>query len=252
MEGPASALGHGIEAGHVHLAYQPVACLAVGLIHGAEVFPRWCSPGASTQPMEGLIPLAEATGQILPLASHVLEQVVASVAQAGPPTQVSMNLSSHQLRDGRWVTTVARLLDRYDVPVESISFELGAGAALRDLATVRAELGGLRDIGCRVGIDDFGGDVGSMRLLSGLPIDFVKLDRALVGRLLDDPDALTVVAAIVRRAQHAGIATAAEGVDRIEQAEWLRDLGCQLAQGRHVDGPLDWLVLPTPHRCAHG
>jgi EAL domain-containing protein (putative c-di-GMP-specific phosphodiesterase class I) len=252
MEGLAVALGHGIEAGHVHLAYQPVACLSVGLVHGAEVFPRWCSPGELVRPMEDLIPLAEATSQILPLASHVLEQVLASVAQAGPPTQVTVNLSSQQLRDGRWVTTVARLLDRLGVPAGSLSFELGAGAALRDLATVRRELAALRDIGCRVGIDDFGADVGSMRLLSSLPIDFVKIDRAVVGRLLHDPDVVTVVSAIVHRAQQEGIATVAEGVDRIEQAEWLRDLGCQLAQGDHFDASQDWLVLPTPHRCAHG
>jgi EAL domain-containing protein (putative c-di-GMP-specific phosphodiesterase class I) len=202
--------------------------------------------------MEDLIPLAAATGLILPLATHILDRVAAAIAQAGPPTQVSLNLSSHQLRDGALVTTVARLLDRYEVPAESLSFELEAGAALRDFATARSELQGLRDIGCRVGIDDLGAGVGSMRLLASLPVDFVKLDRALVSRLLADPDVLTVVSAIIQRAQREGVTTMAEGVDCIEQAQWLRDLGCHLAQGRHYDAPLDWLVLPTPHRCAHG
>ena len=252
MEGPATALGEGIAAGHVHIAYQPIACLTAGLTHGAEAFPRWCAPGAPERHMEDLIPLAAATGLILPLATHVLEQVVAAIAQAGPPTQVSLNLASHQLHDGALVTTVARLLDRYDVPAESLSFEIEAGAALRDVATTRSELQGLQDIGCRVGIDDLGAGDGSMRLLASLRIDFVKLDRALVSRLLTDPDVLTVVSAIVQRAQREGITTVAEGVDRIEQAEWLRDLGCHLAQGRHYDAPLDWLVLPTPHHCTHG
>ncbi|MEQ1786696.1 MAG: EAL domain-containing protein, partial [Acidimicrobiales bacterium] len=107
----------------------------------------------------------------------------------------------------------------------------------------------LRSLGCEVGLSGVGATFASVRLLHIVPIDFAELAPSAVDGLLDDPDVLAEASGVLSVAMAARVPTIASGVDSYAQAQWLRDLGCNLAHGPFFGRPSDWLVLPTKHGC---
>lgn len=219
-------------ADQLEIGYQPIVCLSLGLTHGARAV-------STSEPTSGPAPAA---------GVPVLGFVAANMAQAGPPANVALDLPRQALGDAL-AELVEQTLLRYDVLPTAISFALSANDAMADLRTTSSTVAALRGLGCEVGLSGVGATFASVRLLHIVPIDFAELAPSVVEGLLDDPDVLAEAAGILHLAAEAGVPTIASGVDSYAQAQWLRDLGCNLAHGPFFGHPSDWLVLPTKHGC---
>lgn len=236
------------------LHYQPRVRLADGAWSGVEALARWSDPVLGPVPPDAFIPVAESTGLIHPLTAHVLDLAVRQAGRwrtAGTPMNVSVNLSAEDLRRDDLAERVFATLARHGVAPDLLVVEVTESAVMRDVDRARRQLRALRSGGVRVAVDDFGTAYSSLAYLKTLPLDVLKIDRAFVQDVAsDDPDTASaegIVRTIVAMAHALGLSVVAEGVETERQAAFLRDVGCEAAQGwlfaRPV--PADELRLPT-------
>jgi EAL domain-containing protein (putative c-di-GMP-specific phosphodiesterase class I) len=171
---------------------------------------------------------------------------------------VSVNLSVQQLFDGLLVQRAGRMLAAHGLPASSLCLELTESEIMKDSESAIDTLIGLRRLGITLAIDDFGTEYSSLSYLQRMPFDVLKIDRSFVEPLNEsDTASESLVAAIVAMANALGIRTVAEGVETIDQASRLQNIGCEVAQGymyarpTRVDQLPDALnLLSTPHRLA--
>jgi diguanylate cyclase (GGDEF)-like protein len=223
------------------LHYQPKYTLDGGRIEGAEALLRWQHPLLGLIPPGEFIPVAEGTGIILPLTERVLGMALTQMRvwiEAGHDIPVAVNLSTRCLLDAGLPDLVARLLEEHRVPAELLRLEVTESAVMGDAARCMEVLQGLHDLGVRLSIDDFGTGYSSMSYLRRLPVDELKIDRSFVlGMTTTQQDAVLVRTAI-DLGHNLGLTVVAEGVEGLEHAEALRQLGCDIAQGYHFARPM--------------
>ncbi|HEY3021737.1 MAG TPA: EAL domain-containing protein [Solirubrobacteraceae bacterium] len=231
------ALRRAIERGELALRFLPQVELAGGTICGAEALVRWDHPERGLVDPAEFIATAEDTGLIVPMGAWVLEQACRQ-ALRWPGLITAVNLSPRQSAHPDLIEAVAGALDRTGVDPATILLEIVERAVSDDLEAGAATLRRLAALGVRLALDDFGTGPSSLRALQRLPVGDVKLDRSLVARLPGDPQAGALLAAIVSLAHALGLRIAAEGVETAVQADALRALGCDLAQGFYFHRPL--------------
>ena len=205
---------------------------------------RWYPGRGPAAVASEFVPIAEENGTIHAIGRTVLREACATVAgwRADGLVDEAFGLA---------VNISARQLDRPDIADEVLAAVTGAGldpntvwlevtetALIADRDRAVAALAALRRAGVRVSIDDFGTGYGSLGLLQQLPVDALKVDRSFVERLLDDPGAETITATILSLASAFGLEVVAEGIERPEQHERLRAMGCTLGQGYLFSRPL--------------
>ncbi|HLU41350.1 MAG TPA: GGDEF domain-containing phosphodiesterase [Microthrixaceae bacterium] len=239
-----SALRSGTEDAGIELRYQPVASLRTGAISGVEALVRWRLDGAVLGPDE-FVPLAEESAAIVRIGHRVLRDAAARVAawQRGPwdlpGLRLAVNVAPRQLPDESFADAVEEVLGPGGLRPGTLLLEITESRLLRDLDLARDRLTLLASRGARLALDDFGSGWSSLAYLSRLPVHAVKLDRSLlVGLGRSDEDA-AIVRAVVGLLRELGRTCIAEGVERHEQVELLRELGCDLVQGTLVSPPLD-------------
>ena len=212
------------------LALQPIVWMGSGELRGVEALLRW--PGGPGPDV--FVPVAEAHGLIEPLGrwvlSRALDAAVRLSASLGRTLPVSVNVSARQLGDVTFRDHVEAELCRTGMPGSALSLELTETAAIHDPLQAAAMLGALADLGCPIGLDDFGTGWSTLSLVSVLPLDFLKLDRSFVAAL-HTPAGATVSRVIIRLGRELGLDVIAEGVETPCQAALLADLGCHAAQG---------------------
>jgi diguanylate cyclase (GGDEF)-like protein/PAS domain S-box-containing protein len=219
------------------LHYQPVVALSDGRTTAVEALIRWQHPERGSVPPVELIPLAEETGLIVPLGQWVLETACRQAAAwqadfpAVRPLGLSVNLSTRQLQHPGLVDEVAGALAASGFPASSLTLEMTETAALDGANAVASSLRGLRALGVRLAIDDFGAGFAGLGYLRRCPVDAIKLDRAFVSGLDRNAADEAMVRAIIEYARAAGLTLTAEGIETEEQAVELRSLGCSLGQG---------------------
>jgi EAL domain-containing protein (putative c-di-GMP-specific phosphodiesterase class I) len=217
--------------------YQPEVDLASGDVVGAEALVRWEHPEHGLLGPDHFVPVAEDEGSIVELGAHVLEQACADASSwiraglAGERFVLRVNLAARQLDDPTILDRVLGVLDRSGLDPSRLCLEVTETAVLRDLQECAARLDALRSAGIRVALDDFGTGFSSLHVLKQLPLDDVKIDREFVDGLPDQPDDLAIVTSVVALAVALDIDLVAEGIERPEQARFLRDLGCGTGQG---------------------
>jgi CheY-like chemotaxis protein len=162
----------------------------------------------------------------------------ATVLADTPNTSVAVNLSARQLLAPQLIVTLQSILSYTELPPERVAIEITESVLLTDLAAASAALGALKTLGLRIAIDDFGTGYSSLLYLKGLPIDYVKIDRAFTSGLEENDQDLAIVSAIVDMAHAFGLTATAEGVERPEQLAVLRALGCERGQGYYWSAPL--------------
>jgi diguanylate cyclase (GGDEF)-like protein len=224
--------------------YQPIVDLSTDRIVAAEALLRWTTPdGAVVSPAE-FIPLAEQSGAIVQLGTWVIRQVCADLRDWHPRHElpVTVNVSARQLRRPDFADTVLGSLRDVHLPGSALIVELTETAlitSLNDAAAVTAQLQVLRAEGVRVAIDDFGTGYSSLAYLRQLPVDILKMDGSFTAHQiqLGRPRDLAFIRAILELAGSLDLRTVAEAVETAEQADRLRTLGCQLAQGYHFGRP---------------
>lgn len=214
--------------------YQPIVDLATGEIYKAEALIRWLHPERGMiSPLE-FIALAEDTGLIVPIGDWVFKQAVRQVGQwrrrFHPSFQISVNMSPVQIRQDNLVCVQwSDYLVREGMPGQSIAIEITEGLLLD--AELNEKLLTFRDAGIRISIDDFGTGYSSLAYLKRFDIDYLKIDRSFVQNLGFDGDNQALCEAMVMLAHKLGLKVIAEGVETIDQRDFLAGVGCDFAQG---------------------
>lgn len=220
------------------LHYQPRVALATGAVTGAEALIRWPHRRRGLMPAGAFIPMAEESGLITDIGAWVLRTACTTAAAWGGQARVAVNVSARQLSDQELLRQIASALECSGLDPELLDIEL-AEAVLTDLCadTVLA-LCAARDLGVGITLDDFGSGLASLTMLKRLPLDRLKLDRAVVRALPDDSEDMVIVQAIVDTAHALGLSVVAEGVETEAQRALLTAIGCEEAQGYLFSQPL--------------
>jgi diguanylate cyclase (GGDEF)-like protein len=229
-------LRHALDERQVEVWFQPIVTMPAGRVRGFEALVRWQVGGRMISPAE-FIPVAEESGLIVPLGSHVLEEACRQVSwwrRTNPRASnlyVSVNLSPRQVWSGDIVEMVADTLHRHGLPGEALWLEITESVMMEDSVTTTAVLTALRSLGVRLAVDDFGTGFSSLSYLKRFPVSRVKIDRSFVAGLGEHEADTSLVAAIIAMASALELEPVAEGVETPEQARRLVDLGCTHAQG---------------------
>lgn len=218
--------------------YQPQFDLHNNQVFAAEALIRWNHPEKGLVFPNDFIPMAEKTRKIVPLGYWIIESSIAYLAQrkqAGHPNiLLHINLASDQLSDPECVPKIQDLLLKYNVPAESIGFEITETSILEDIPLARSILQIFRDMGICIAIDDFGTGYSSLSQLKNLPVDLLKIDRSFVMDLEQDPDDRKIVEAIIAMAHKLNIKVIAEGIETRAQWNMLASFQCDYGQGYYV------------------
>jgi diguanylate cyclase len=175
------------------------------------------------------------------VTEQVLDQALGDAAQwqlRGIAVPVAVNLFPPLVGDVNLPHRTFDALERHGLPGKSLIVEITEDLLLDNIDRTREVLEALRDRNIQIALDDFGSGYSALTYLRKLPIDEVKVDQDLISHVLTDPRADAIVRAIINLAHALSVTTVAEGVEDAEIAEWLRDCGCEVAQGIHYSPPI--------------
>ncbi len=231
-------LRRALERGELRVHYQPIVDLGAGKIVGVEALVRWEHREKGLVPPSEFIPLAEETGLVVPLGQWVLDEACRALSTLPENLTLSVNLSGRQLLQPEFCSELKEMLAQSRIDPSRLRLELTESMLIGNGAAARAVLTHLRGAGVRLCIDDFGTGYSSLSYLHELPIDSLKIDRSFVGAMAEDERKIKIVQSILVLGKALGIDVVAEGVETSEQAELLRRLGCERAQGYFFSRPV--------------
>ena len=216
---------------------------AKGSISGAEVLLRWLHPRRGMVSPVEFIPFAEETGLILPLGRWVLQTACAQLALwAIRPEMahlsVAVNVSSRQLKSPDFVDEVLSILRDSGANPQRLKLELTESLLVDDVEDAISKMTALKEKGVGFSLDDFGTGYSSLSYLKRLPLDQLKIDQGFVKHVLTDPNDMAIAKMIIVLAESMGLAVIAEGVETVEQRNFLAHLGCMAYQGFLISRPL--------------
>jgi diguanylate cyclase (GGDEF)-like protein len=237
------ALRRAIPNGELVLHLQPIVDLRTNRIDGAEALVRWDRPGHGLVAPNDFIPIAERSSLIIELDRWVIERCCERIAQwrhstPGADLRLAVNISGRHLMEGNLVADVAAALARTRADASMLEIELTETHLLGDLERAVASLTALRERGVRVSIDDFGTGYSAMNYLRRLPIDAIKIDRSFVVAATGSATDASVVDAVIAIGRAHGLEVIAEGIETIDQLEFVRQRGCSRAQGYLIARPM--------------
>lgn len=231
-----------LDHGDFTVYLQPKCDFATGQMRGAEALVRWNRLAEGIVRPDDFIPIFEKNGFILRLDMFILESVsrlLAAWKVKGLETvPVAVNFSRLHLNDARYIPQMLRLVDKYNVPHEMIEVELTESVIFNNLTRAQDVITRLHRNGFSVAMDDFGSGYSSLNVLKSLQFDSIKLDKEFLAGFEDNPHAHKVIEGAVSMIKSLGIQVVAEGVETREQADFLRQTGCDLAQGYFFSRPL--------------
>ena len=234
--------------------YQPKLDLRTGAVIGVEALVRWDHPVRGVLYPDVFLPLAEQAGLMRRLALGVLERSLRDLQgwrAAGHDLSVAVNLSVSNLQDVALPEQVEMLLEAFAVPAEALTLEITEDLLMADAARSQQVMTGLRKLGVRLSIDDYGTGYSSLAYLRALPVDELKLDRSFVGQLTSDERAAAIVRSTLQLSRDLGMTMVVEGVEDAATLDALRGWGCEFAQGYFIARPLaadvlfSWLQAQT-------
>ncbi|MDW3715849.1 MULTISPECIES: EAL domain-containing protein [unclassified Pseudomonas] len=229
------ALRDAVDAGRIGIELQPQLRLPDGRVTGVEALARWRKEDGSMVPPGRFIPLAEATGYILPLGDLLLRlslREAARLAEAGyADIRVAVNVSAPQLLQRDFIERFRLHLERAGVSPRQIEVEITESVAMRNFELVCEQLKALREMGVTIAIDDFGTGFSSLSYLRRLPADRLKIDRSFIVEIDEAQGEALIADAVIQIAARVGMHVIAEGVETESQAQWVLRNGCSEAQG---------------------
>ncbi|WP_416137383.1 EAL domain-containing protein [Halomonas sp. HK25] len=225
----------------MELHYQPLVARD-GTLAGVEALLRWNHPQRGYVSPEVFIPLAESTGQIIPLSRWVLERACADMVALGQQgvgkVKVSVNLSPLQFHRPSFLATLRQVLQQTGLPAEQLELELTEGILMDNTESAIDILHALRGMHIGVSIDDFGTGYSSLSYLRHLPISKVKIDRSFINEVTTNPHDAAIVQGMISMAGHLGLQVVAEGVETEAQRRQLEAWGCDIFQGYLTARPM--------------
>jgi diguanylate cyclase (GGDEF)-like protein len=240
--GMEAELAEAVENHRFIVHYQPAVDLWTRRIVGAEALVRLVHPETGLVPPMEFIPLAEETGIIVAITEQVLRQACRQMKawqeQGLPPLVVAVNLSGRDFQNISLASKVVGLVREAGLDPSLLEIEITESVAMHDFQKTLHILQGLRSEGMRVAIDDFGTGYSSLAYLKRFPIQTLKIDRAFIKDMMENPQDQAIVNAIIVMAHAMNMEVLAEGVERPDQLEYLLSKGCDRAQGYHFGKPV--------------
>ncbi|MBZ9612079.1 bifunctional diguanylate cyclase/phosphodiesterase [Rheinheimera maricola] len=223
------------------LYYQPKIDIRDNSIIGYETLLRWLRPDNTLVPPLRFIPVAESTGLIVQIGEWIIWEACRFLSRQhsrGHNVSLSINLSVRQFRDDNLPEIVDRIMKRTGANPANIIFEITESMLMGDTDAAINQLNQLKRLGVSLSIDDFGTGYSSLSYLKRFPVDELKIDRSFVKDIPDDSNDMDIVAAIIAMAQKMNLRVVAEGVETVEQVEFLRKNACYYVQGYYFSMPL--------------
>ncbi|RSM48586.1 diguanylate cyclase [Actinoplanes sp. ATCC 53533] len=232
-----------LDRGELRLHYQPTINLADSLVVGFEALVRWQHPVRGMISPLDFIPIAEATGLIVPLGRWVLEEACRQAMEWAErdgrrPVKMAVNVSVRQFDRSDLPAVVREVLTETGMPADQLCLEMTESVLMTDTEENLSQLVRLKALGVTLAIDDFGTGYSSLAYLRRFPVDTLKIDRSFVERLGDQADDAALAGTIVQLGQSLGMSTVAEGIEEYGQLAALRDMGCTFAQGFYFSRPV--------------
>jgi diguanylate cyclase (GGDEF)-like protein len=230
-----AALRHALVREELFMHYQPLVSLTTGRVVGMESLLRWHHPKLGMLSPSIFIPLAEETGMIIPIGEWVMKQSCREAKticdDLGMDLSVSVNLSPRQFEQSNLLQVIGEALESSGLPAKSLQVELTERVLMINTASNLEKLQQIRQLGARVAIDDFGTGFCSFSYLLQYPVDRLKIDQSFILKAVTEPNAATVVRAILSMSHHLGIKVTAEGVETTDHLKILSRRNCDEAQG---------------------
>ncbi len=223
------------------LHYQPQVKCEDGSLSGVEALVRWQPEGGKLRYPNDFITLAEETGLIIELGSQVLDMACAQAkkwSDLGNPIRVSVNLSAKQFQTEELITTVKKTIERYHLDPSLIELEVTESMTMENSSRSSWMITSLRELGVSISIDDFGTGYSSLSYLKDFSINQIKIDKSFIDELTHNVKSDQITSAIIAMSKQLKLHVIAEGVETIEQAQFLSDKGCDSIQGYFFSKPV--------------
>nr|WP_295773966.1 EAL domain-containing protein [Rhodoferax sp.] len=236
-----AGLRRALEQGELRVFFQPILNLLTGRVASAEALVRWQDPERGMVMPSQFIPIAEETGLIIPIGNwvlqHACQQAVAWRALGLGDIPVAVNLSARQFNAPTLEADIAAALASAHCPAELLQLEITESMVIADADQALQTMHRIRSMGVRLSIDDFGTGYSSLSYLKRFPVSKLKIDRGFVNDILVDANDKAIVDTILRLAHTMGLHTVAEGVETLEQLQYLKAMGCEECQGYYLARP---------------
>ena len=233
----------GLERKEFVLHYQPKLDLGSGQVVGAEALIRWQKPGHGLVYPSEFISVAEDSGLIVPLSKWVLaqacRQACAWQAAGLPKICMSVNMSAIDFRQRDFVDGIEQTLKQTGLEPHLLELEITEGVLMQNIETTVTALARLKTMGIRLAIDDFGTGYSSLSYLRRFPIDVLKIDQSFIRGLSNDNNDAALVGAIISLGRSLNLTIIAEGVETLEQLDFLKSHQCEEGQGYYFSKPVE-------------
>ncbi len=236
----------------IEVLFQPQFACASGAVTGAEALARWQHPTLGEIGARDLFAIAERAALVAPLSRHVVARALEDAATWPESLTLSLNITPEELGDPRFAADFAALIGRSDIAPGRLMLEITEDLLLGNLPQAASALKALRGLGFRTALDDFGAGFCNFRYLRELPLDALKLDKAMVEGVPADATALAVLRAIVALAKALGLAVYAEGIEDEIQRAAITAEGCDYWQGFLRAQPMPSAQVVALARTARG
>ena len=232
----------------LRLFFQPKFDIGKGRIVSTEALVRWMHPERGLMSPDTFIPLAEETGLILDIGRWVMNEACRQTRQwldeHGYGLSVAINISARQFADPSLADDVARALEENKLEASMLTVEITESMIMDDVDRAVGVMRRLKRLGVTISIDDFGTGYSSLNQLRRLPVDELKVDRTFVSDIPQSVEDMEIVSAVISMAKSLNLSVVAEGVETVEQLDFLRAQGCEIAQGFLIGKPVAGDVLP--------
>lgn len=237
-----SDVGRALRMNHLSLVYQPKIALGSGVIESAEVLLRWYHKSLGWISPEEFIDVLEADGQINSITDWVIDNGLKELSRllkiSNEIQSFSINVSASQLINLNIVKTIKAGLHKYQIDPSKLEIEVTETSLIENLTTTSRTLDALKDLGVTIAIDDFGVGYSSFAYLTKLPIDVLKLDRALLEDIEFNHDTLVLVENLVKTCHNLNIKVVAEGIETQAALEKVNLTNCDYVQGFYYSAPV--------------
>ena len=234
-----------LKAKEFYLNYQPIICLQTETITGFEALVRWHHPTKGFISPGKFIPIAEQTNLILPLGMWILESACRQIKEwqsrlngRHSDFTISVNISGKQFEQEDFIEQLDRIIEDTEIDIKHLKLEVTETLLMNNIEIADSIFQQLRERQIQLSIDDFGTGYSSLSYLDRFPVDTLKIDRSFVNRLDRANQTSTIVKATLELAHNLGFNVVAEGVETQQQADRLKDWGCEFAQGYFYAKPL--------------
>ncbi|WP_448564312.1 putative bifunctional diguanylate cyclase/phosphodiesterase [Trichothermofontia sp.] len=238
-------LRRALQTSELRLYYQPIISLKTGKLYSFETLVRWQHPERGLISPTEFIPIAEATGLIIPLGLWILRTACQQFRQwqleniTCLDLSISVNVSGIQFTQPEFIDQIKQILIETELSPCALHLEVTETTIVENIEAAITQLKQLRQLGIQVAIDDFGTGHSSLARLQSLPIDILKIDYSFVAKMQESPRNQEFVKAIVNLAHFLGLRVIAEGIETLEQQQRLEEMGCEYGQGYLFARPSD-------------